>query len=135
MTRQDLASALRLLMPNTDISAVNNPAEAILFNFEPDVTYGLKLYVTMEQVEGREGEDAVAFVHDRVNHLIDDLTKKDTAYIRKVVNMPDMPTIVRERAIALLASDRERIARMIAELSRTQALADALAAAIGETTP
>lgn len=133
MTRQDIASAMRILMPNTNISAVNYPVEAILFNFEPDVSYGLKLYVTMEQVGGREGEDAVAFVHDQINYLIDDLTWKDTTYVRKMAHMPDMPPVVRKRAVVLLASDREHIARLSDELAHAQARAIVLAAALGET--
>ncbi len=134
MTRQDLASALRLLMPNTDITDGNYPVEAIIFNFEPKVTYGLRLYITMREVGDREGEEAVAFVYDQVCQWADKVSKKE-GKLRDLVHLQDMPPIVRERALALLASDRERIARMIAELARTQALADALAAVIGETTP
>lgn len=132
MTRQDLAAALQLSMPGTDISTVNYPVEAITIKLVPWPANAKRLFIPMQEVGDLEGDEAVAFVRARFDQRVDELTKVESN-LRHMTHMPNMPSIVRERALALLSDDRAIIARLHADLKHTQASAEALAAALGET--
>lgn len=162
MTPEILADELRQRLPNTEIVLGDKPGRVIVRMATG--AHPLTVYITLSKSgdrmevgnadpgqrprdSGRAGERPIKTteVMDKIERMVDDRTMQSwrTAYVDPTMNLrirawahlPDMPPSVKDRARALLNSDRNAATKLREDLRLCEENIAALELALGVTPP